>query len=129
MCYLKLSSTIDILKSQNEAKIDLISKLHDKISHISAKNLELKNQCDKKDTELLSKNTEINKLKKQNCFLQNKNVSLMAGKLPKTVCNKIIQSNLKGKFTEAQINRILKPVKPASVPGKKPIIRMSHCIS
>ena len=126
MCVLKLECTFEYLKKQNEAKSALITKLQNQINSICAENLHLRNQCDLKDAEIHSKSTEIRHLKKQNCLLKNKNESLMSGKLPKTVTNKVIHENLNGKFTGAQIRRILKPVKKSSENGKKPIIRMSN---
>ena len=80
----------------------------------------------KKDID--SKEALIRKLRKHNNLLKNRNDSLHAGNLPKTVQNRAVQDVLSanGRFTDSQIGQLLKPVKEIGKNGKIPITRCKN---
>ena len=67
----------------------------------------------------------IRKLRKQNGLQKNQIDSLISGKLPKTVQHRAVHDVLSsnGRFTDAQIGQLVKPVKEIGKDGKIPITR------
>ena len=126
MCHLKLSSTLDALKIQNEAarvqneaKNQLIVKLQVELNSVFSQKSRLQKDCQSKDA-------LIRKLRRQNVLLKNTSDSLRGGNLPKSVQSNVVHNVLGGKFTGAQITQMIKPKRVADEYGKVPIIRMRN---
>ena len=86
----------------------LISNLQEQINQEKVVNARLKKDCDAKDC-------LIRKLRKQIGLVKNETESLRSGNLPKVVEERTVRNVLigNGRFTNAQVGQLLKPVKQA----------------
>ena len=66
-------------------------------------------------------------LKRQKKTLTDKNLALRSGELPKVVKKRVVEDSLKGQFTPAAINQLLKPKKTEGTGSRtgKPAISRS----
>lgn len=112
---------IILIRNTHFKKGSLICKLQELVNANQVTISRLKKDCESKDA-------LIRKFRKQKTLLQNNNDSLHSGKLPKTVQHRAVSDVLigNGRFTNAQVGQLLKPVKKIGKDGKKPITRCKN---